>query len=696
MAARKLTKRRRTREVGSGLAEMSVDQFMADVEGSDDESLPVKPVKKLRSSVTKRKRQRSEVDSHGDALSQLAATDPDFFQFLKDNDQELLQFTNDNDKSDERLESDVSDAVEEGADSDSEDSVGVPELRPMHVTSHKEVIMESDEESSDSGDKCEGGESSDECVESVGGRRLTREMVVEWVESVQTSQSLRSVKQLTNALHSAIAQMLHKDDSEDTVSTPMYHIESASVFNLLVLSCLKHVEPCLSIHLPPSQGKSTLSSSHKAWPRVKRIIKPYLSDLHSLIANLRDPAMQCAVIRNIRTLTRCVVCLPRVCKGLEKQLIECWACGDHHVQVMAFLALRDITLIKPHPSLGETLKKLYLAFVRNCKFTSAETLPRVRFMENCLVELLSLDTPTTYQLGFVYIRQLAIHLRAAITSGKKDAQQAVYNWQFVHCLDLWGRVLGHLTDTKLRPLVYPLVQVVLGTVSLQPSPRYYPLRLHLTKTLIELGQSTDTFIPSAPFLLEVLENCGANVSSKLQTGKPPDLSLLLRATKTQLQSRAYQSAVLNGCFEQLVSFSAAHSHLIGYPELMFPIATRVRRVAKTTPYSWLRLQLQQLLAKVDEVAKAIERERERVEFSPSQIDQVSAWEASRRGKENAVRKFQKTWTSAHATVTEVKGSSKKRVAKKKRHPVSDDETSDGGVVNEDVVEDFDLSSADSD
>ncbi len=150
--------------------------------------------------------------------------------------------------------------------------------------------------------------------------------------------------------------MLHKDDSEDTVSTPMYHIESASVFNLLVLSCLKHVEPCLSIHLPPSQGKSTLSSSHKAWPRVKRIIKPYLSDLHSLIANLRDPAMQCAVIRNIRTLTRCVVCLPRVCKGLEKQLIECWACGDHHVQVMAFLALRDITLIKPHPSLGETLK----------------------------------------------------------------------------------------------------------------------------------------------------------------------------------------------------------------------------------------------------------------------------------------------------------------------------------------------------
>ncbi len=86
----------------------------------------------------------SEVDSHGDALSQLAANDPDFFQFLQDNDQELLQFNNDN--GDDRVEGDVSDAVEcdvsdavEGADSDSEDSVGVPELRPMHITSHKEV-----------------------------------------------------------------------------------------------------------------------------------------------------------------------------------------------------------------------------------------------------------------------------------------------------------------------------------------------------------------------------------------------------------------------------------------------------------------------------------------------------------------------------------------------------------------------------
>ncbi len=50
--------RYRTKEVGSGLAEMSVEQFMAGVDGSDDEKSPVKSVKKLRSGGTKRKRQQ--------------------------------------------------------------------------------------------------------------------------------------------------------------------------------------------------------------------------------------------------------------------------------------------------------------------------------------------------------------------------------------------------------------------------------------------------------------------------------------------------------------------------------------------------------------------------------------------------------------------------------------------------------------
>lgn len=64
-----------------------------------------------------------------------------------------------------------------------------------------------------------------------------------------------------------------------------------------------------------------------------------------------------------------------------------------------------------------------MAFVRNCKFSSASNLPGIKFMTSSLVELLAVDPPTCYHHGFVYIRQLAVHLRTALTSGKKDAQQ---------------------------------------------------------------------------------------------------------------------------------------------------------------------------------------------------------------------------------------------------------------------------------
>lgn len=58
-------------------------------------------------------------------------------------------------------------------------------------------------------------------------------------------------------------------------------------------------------------------------------------------------------------------------------------------------------------------------FVKNAKFMSPKTKPVITFMQNSLVEIFSLDENPSYQYGFVYIRQLAIHLRNAILQKKK-------------------------------------------------------------------------------------------------------------------------------------------------------------------------------------------------------------------------------------------------------------------------------------
>merc|ERR1711963_1272935 len=60
----------------------------------------------------------------------------------------------------------------------------------------------------------------------------------------------------------------------------------------------------------------------------------------------------------------------------------------------------------------------------------------------------------------------------------------------------WGALVGHPGSREaMAPLVYPLVQVVLGACRLVPTPKYYPLRFHCAKILREISASTATFIP---------------------------------------------------------------------------------------------------------------------------------------------------------------------------------------------------------
>lgn len=199
-----------------------------------------------------------------------------------------------------------------------------------------------------------------------------------------------------------------------------------------------------------------------------------------------------------------LVSFPKISKPLVKKLIYLWGTGDEVVRILSFLCILRITNNQSSNLLDTVLKSMYMTYIINSKFVSVNSLSSVNFMRRSLAEMFALDPAVSYQHIFLYIRQLAIHLRNAIMVHKKENIQTVYNWQFINSLKLWGNVLTITHDKpQLQPLVYPFVQVCLGTVKLVPTAPYYPLRFHIVQILIDFSRDTGIFIPVLPFLLEV-------------------------------------------------------------------------------------------------------------------------------------------------------------------------------------------------
>ncbi|KAG7357244.1 Noc2p family protein [Nitzschia inconspicua] len=561
-----------------------------DSEGNENENEEDSPFKLREKQSTKMSanekdtspREESDDDDISEAerqmkeeMKKLQQNDPDFHQFLKENEDSLLGY-----------------GEEEENDEDP-----LPQKRSR---------------------KGKGEDESEVGSETM----LTASLLAKLENGAFTSHGIKPLRKVVNAFRSACH--LTDDNDEPNTKEKLYSIESSDVFDRLMVITLTKCHDEFRYHFLPKQDgdegsakidfdpnkpiNPKLMEKAERWPTAKPIMFAFFKSTIHLLSEAKEPDLLVFVLKTLLNYVPFLTPFPRLAESLLKVLTALWsapidASEDYQVvRLHSFLRMRQLALTQPFPFIEDCLKKSYLAYAQRAKFATSSSatsaLPTLTFMGNCIVELYSLDYHSSYQHAFVYIRQLALHLRAAM---QKKTTEAVYCWQYLHCLKLWVAVITEACqssceddgerlpsiggeDQLLRSLIFPLTQVILGLARLVPSARYLPLRLHCVRLLQQIAAAGQIFLPTTSILLDAFDLPELSQPPKKMNSsnvQPIRLTLRLRADNP-LRSMEELEMCISEVFVLLNREIDLYQYSAGFPEFAVRISQRLKKFSKET------------------------------------------------------------------------------------------------------------------
>lgn len=597
-------------EEGEDDEEEKNDEEDAEDEGADsDDSLGKQPVVASDS-------EDEDEDKGGmskETMDALAEKDPEFYKFLKENDPEALDFD---------LNADLAEVDELSGGDDDESEDEEPKKK-------KKKVVEA------TGDDDEDVEEQEAQI----SNELTKPIIAKWAKAMVETKSLRAARQVVLAFRCAA----HLNEEEDE-SLQKWTINDPEVFNDILVLALKQIPEVMNHHLPvkeSSSGKVYVQTESKKFRTLSLLLKTYISSIMHLLSTLSDDKTLKLTLSSITPILPYLLSFKKLIKALAKSVVNFWAqpASTETTRITAFLVLRKLVVIGDKGIRETVLKATYQGLVQGCRVTNHNTIAGINLMKNSAAELWGIDAGVGYTTAFTFIRQLAIHLRNSIVNNKNDSFRLVYNWQFTHSLDFWSCVLAQNCtsvkeaeagkESQLKLLVYPLVQVTMGAMRLIPTALYFPQRFHLVRSLLRTSRATDTFIPLASPLLEVLSSAEMKKAPKATTLKTLDFAVAYKAPKSYLRTRVYQDGVGEQVVELLGEYLFLWTKSIAFPELALPVIIQLKRWMKQArsksqgnKNTKLVTQMALLVQKVEANAKFVEEKRATVDFAPRDRAQV--------------------------------------------------------------------------
>lgn len=472
--------------------------------------------------------------------------------------------------------------------------------------------------------------------------KLTKAQVDGWSMALVSKPNKSVIMEAVEAFKAAVS-VVGSGEGEEEPSK--YRVEGGTMFNSIVRMCVVNLHPALKLYLKQEDaGDSSFKpQKSKNWKKIEKNIRVYLDYLCKLLARVSEPAVGVVILKHVHQMIPFFQAYPKGEKQLLNRMILCWCQGEETIRILALMCI--VRIVRGSNLLETAVKQMYLSYVKNCKFTSPSTLPHINFMRRSLVEVLGLDHNLAYFQAFIQIRQLAIHLRNAIVNPKKEGIQAVYNWQFIHSLELWGSLLCHTAGSEvLQPLVFPLVQVVFGVIRLVPTGKYFPLRFHCASILSSLSAAVNVFIPVLPIYLDILNTHNFSSKSKKASMKPLEFSTVLKLSKSQLSENGFKDATIEEVYSGLITYLSANSHKIGFPELVTPLIFQLKDFLKNCKVGNYCKKMKQILDKVIANQKFIEtRRRSGVNFGVGDRQAIAVWEAQVERDGTPLLAFFRSW-----------------------------------------------------
>ncbi|KAK6164243.1 hypothetical protein DH2020_001107 [Rehmannia glutinosa] len=593
--------------------------------------------------------EKKEAKEHVGTLKRLQEKDPEFYEFLKEHDKELLEFG----------EEDLDELVQTDAEEEEETDV----------------------------DNVEHSDGEAENTEEPSKNVITSDMVDSWCEAIRDGAKLGAVRSLLRAFRSAC----HYGD--DSVTT--YWGKKEMVMDLMTT---------------------------RQWKNYNHLVKSYLGNSLHVLNQMTDNEMIAFMLRRLKYSSVFLAAFPALLRKYIKVALHFWGTGSGALPVVSFLFLRDSCIRLGSDCLDDCIRGMYKAYVLNCHFVNSTKLQHIQFLGNCFTEVLRVDIPSAYQHAFVYIRQLAMILKETLScstkkkktknkgndepsgskkekgkeapssSTKKETFRKVYQWKYINCLELWtGVVCANSSESDLRPLAYPLTQIITGVARLVPSACYFPLRLRCVRMLNRISASTGTFIPVSLILLDMLEIKELRRPPTGGVGKAVDLFSILKVSKSTLKTRAFQEACVFSVVEELAEHLAQWSYSVAFLELSFVPSVRLRNFCKSTKVDRFRKEMRRLIRQIEANSDFVNKKRTTISFLPNDPAAASFLEDEKKSGASPLSQYVATLRQRaqerNDALTESRQKHQKNVKKKNIEP-----SVETGALDEDIIEDFVLSS----